>query len=103
MEDDRPHDILAAEGFIVPGEDPALHHGPVVVPEAPFTAGDPPHDVLAAEEFAVPAGRLAGASSGGRSTPGSDVPRRRRGRLAAGAAAAAAAAAGVTVRLRRRR
>jgi hypothetical protein len=39
---DRPHDVLAAEEFVVPAPDPGLH-------------GDGPHDVLAAEEFVVPA------------------------------------------------
>jgi hypothetical protein len=38
----RPHDVLAAEEFVVPAPDPGLH-------------GDEPHDVLAAEEFVVPA------------------------------------------------
>jgi hypothetical protein len=102
------HDVLAAEEFIVPAGDPALHHAPVVVPDAPFSAGDPPHDVLAAEEFAMPAGRAAvdrrsaGAGSSGAAEPsGADGPRRRRGRFIAGAAAAVAA--GVTVLLRRGR
>jgi hypothetical protein len=39
---DGPHDVLAAEEFVVPAPDPGLH-------------GDGPHDVLAAEEFVVPA------------------------------------------------
>jgi hypothetical protein len=39
---DGPHDVLAAEEFVVPARDPGLH-------------GDEPHDVLAAEEFVVPA------------------------------------------------
>ncbi len=39
---DGPHDVLAAEEFVVPAPDPRLH-------------GDGPHDVLAAEEFVVPA------------------------------------------------
>jgi hypothetical protein len=39
---DKPHDILAAEEFVVPAADPGLHR-------------DEPHDVLAAEEFVVPA------------------------------------------------
>jgi hypothetical protein len=37
-----PHDVLAAEEFVVPAPDPGLH-------------GDDVHDVLAAEEFVVPA------------------------------------------------
>jgi hypothetical protein len=39
---DGPHDVLAAEEFVVPAPDPRLH-------------GDGAHDVLAAEEFVVPA------------------------------------------------
>jgi hypothetical protein len=39
---DEPHDVLAAEEFVVPAPDPGLH-------------GDEPRDVLAAEEFVVPA------------------------------------------------
>ncbi|MFZ0384638.1 MAG: hypothetical protein WAL22_03140 [Solirubrobacteraceae bacterium] len=39
---DGPHDVLAAEEFVVPAPDPGLH-------------GDEPRDVLAAEEFVVPA------------------------------------------------
>jgi len=37
----KPHDVLAAEEFVVPAPDPALHQEPL--------------DVLAAEEFVVPA------------------------------------------------
>jgi len=51
-----PHDVLAAEEFEVGSADPALHHGPLRLPDDPM-ADDEPHDVLAAEEFAVPAGR----------------------------------------------
>jgi hypothetical protein len=55
---EKPHDILAAEEFAMPSEDPDLHHGPVRLPEDP--SGIPePHDVLAAEEFAMPAPRRA--------------------------------------------
>ena len=44
--EDRPHDILAAEEFAIPGQEPGVPHDM-----------DPrPHDVLAAEEFAFPAG-----------------------------------------------
>jgi hypothetical protein len=39
---DAAHDVLAAEEFVVPAPDPALHH-------------DEAHDVLAAEEFGMPA------------------------------------------------
>jgi hypothetical protein len=52
--DDAAHDVLAAEAFQVPGADPDLHHGPVVLPEDP-TGNAEPHDILAAEEFAMPA------------------------------------------------
>jgi len=52
--DEPPHDVLAAEAFAVPAPDPALRHGPVVVPEDP-SGIEEPHDVLAAEEFAMPA------------------------------------------------
>src|SRR5947207_15191068 len=52
-----PHDILAAEAFVVPGPDPELHpHGPVRLPEDPTGIAEA-HDVLAAEEFAMPAPR----------------------------------------------
>ncbi len=58
-----PHDILAAEAFVVPGPDPELHpHGPVQLPEDPTGIAEP-HDVLAAEEFAMPAPRLGGGRS----------------------------------------
>jgi hypothetical protein len=74
-------DVLAAEAFAVPGPDPALRHGPVVLPEDPSGIAEP-HDILAAEEFAMPAGRPAPEPSGGLgSGPGA------RGRLAALAAA----------------
>jgi hypothetical protein len=52
------HDVLAAEAFAVPGPDPALRHGPVVLPEDPSGIAEP-HDILAAEEFAMPAARPA--------------------------------------------
>jgi hypothetical protein len=49
-------DVLAAEEFGMPAGDPALHHGPVTLPSDPTGIAEP-HDVLAAEEFAMPAGR----------------------------------------------
>ncbi|MFZ0043896.1 MAG: hypothetical protein WAK93_21480 [Solirubrobacteraceae bacterium] len=50
-------DVLAAEEFVVPAPDPALgHHGPVQLPDDP-TGIVEAHDVLAAEEFAMPAPR----------------------------------------------
>jgi hypothetical protein len=55
-----PHDILAAEAFVVPAPDPELHrHGPVQLPDDPTGIAEP-HDVLAAEEFAMPAPRPGG-------------------------------------------
>ena len=52
--EDKPHDVLAAEEYGVPAADPALHHGPVRLPDDPTGIAEP-HDVLAAEEFALPA------------------------------------------------
>jgi hypothetical protein len=57
---ERPHDILAAEEFVLPAGDPGLHsHGPLKLPDDP-TGIVEPHDVLAAEEFAMPAPRPGG-------------------------------------------
>jgi hypothetical protein len=50
------HDVLAAEAFAMPAPDPALHAGPVTLPEDPTGIAEP-HDVLAAEEFPMPAAR----------------------------------------------
>ncbi|HWF54754.1 MAG TPA: hypothetical protein VG223_09010 [Solirubrobacteraceae bacterium] len=61
---DDVHDVLAAEEFGVGAADPALRHGPVILPPDP-TGITEPHDVLAAEEFAMPA-----------APPGSSVPLR---------------------------
>ncbi len=74
--DDQAHDVLAAEEFGVPAPDPALHHGPVSLPQDPTGIAEP-HDVLAAEEFAMPAPRpgAAGDEAGQRE-------RRRRGGFA---------------------
>jgi hypothetical protein len=63
------HDVLAAEEFGMPAGDPALHHGPVRLPDDPTGIAEP-HDVLAAEEFALPAPRRA-------ETLGAPAPRRR--------------------------
>ena len=52
--DESAHDILAAEAFAMPGPDPALHHGPIRLPDDPTGIAEP-HDVLAAEEFPMPA------------------------------------------------
>jgi hypothetical protein len=57
---ESPHDILAAEAFVVPAPDPELHpHRPMQLPEDPTGIAEP-HDVLAAEEFAMPAPRPGG-------------------------------------------
>jgi hypothetical protein len=45
-ENEDAHDVLAAEEFAIPAEEPGIPHDRS--PEA--------HDVLAAEEFAMPAG-----------------------------------------------
>ena len=57
---DPAHDVLAAEEFGMPDRDPALHHGPVTLPSDPTGIAEP-HDVLAAEEFAMPTPRTSGA------------------------------------------
>lgn len=87
------HDVLAAEEFGMPARDPALHHGPVALPEDPTGIAEP-HDVLAAEEFAMPAGH-----------GGSDVVSGPRSRLGPPRPLLAAAALALiaTVLLRRRR
>jgi hypothetical protein len=57
-EPQEPHDVLAAEEFVVPAPDPLLHHEPLNVPDDPDDpeGESPPHDVLAGEEFPIPAG-----------------------------------------------
>jgi hypothetical protein len=62
---DKPHDVLAAEEFVVPAPDPSLRkpepHDVLAAEEFSMPAPDPrlrqddPHDILAAEEFALPA------------------------------------------------
>jgi hypothetical protein len=56
-EPQEPHDVLAAEEFVVPAPDPLLHHEPLNVPDDPDDpeGESPPHDVLAGEEFPIPA------------------------------------------------
>jgi hypothetical protein len=49
---DDPHDILAAEEFVLPAPDPTLRRPRL--PEDPTGVAEP-HDVLAAEEFPFPA------------------------------------------------
>jgi hypothetical protein len=57
-EGEPPHDVLAAEEFVIPQPEPSVPHDP-----------DPtPHDVLAAEEFAFPA---PGGAAGQSQRPGS--------------------------------
>lgn len=53
-EEERAHDVLAAEAFAVPAPDPGLRPRRVVLPEDPSGILEP-HDILAAEEFAMPA------------------------------------------------
>ena len=53
-DEEKPHDVLAADEYGMPAPDPALHHGPVTLPDDPTGIAEP-HDVLAAEEFALPA------------------------------------------------
>lgn len=89
------HDILAAEAFAVPGPDPSLRHGPVVLPEDPSGIAEP-HDILAAEEFAMPVGRPA-------RTPRGALGRGSGPKVSLGAIAAAGLAALAASRLRRRR
>jgi hypothetical protein len=86
---DRPHDVLAAEEFELGAADPALHHGRVTPPPDPSGIAEP-HDVLAAEEFALPAGPSpvpAGRSGGVK--PGSWTAVAMRGPRADGGARAA--------------
>lgn len=61
-EEEPAHDVLAAEEFALPAPDPAIHHGPVALPEDP-TGLVEAHDVLAAEEFAMPAPRPPSAAT----------------------------------------
>jgi hypothetical protein len=91
-----PHDVLAAEEFVVPAPDPVLrHHGPVALPGDPSGIAEP-HDVLAAEEFALPAPTHARA-------PLWPEPRRRPARRATVTVAVGALAFLVARRIRRKR
>ena len=113
---DRPHDVLAAEEFVVPGGDPALRHeephdvlaaeefgvptgdpslarGPLALPDEPYPALEP-HDVLAAEEFAMPAGHPVATAA--------DPTPRSPARARVLAAAAVTGAVALVVRRRRR-
>lgn len=51
---DKPHDVLAAEEFAIPGPEAVWRDRPVELPPEP-DGSDEPHDVLAAEQFAMPA------------------------------------------------
>jgi hypothetical protein len=66
---DGPHDVLAAEEFVLPAPDPRLKRPRL--PEDPAGIAEP-HDVLAAEEFPMPAPpeRLAGADTSERGRQG---------------------------------
>ncbi|MGI8903607.1 MAG: hypothetical protein ACR2IP_08130 [Solirubrobacteraceae bacterium] len=80
-EQEPAHDVLAAEEFALPAPDPAIHHGPVALPEDPTGLAEA-HDVLAAEEFAMPAPRPPSAATLARRRRTSD-------RILAGAGAGA--------------
>ncbi len=66
-EEEKAHDVLAAEAFAMPAPDPTLRHRPIRLPDDP-SGIEEPHDVLAAEEFPAPAPRQAAppATSAGR-------------------------------------
>jgi hypothetical protein len=49
---EQPHDVLAAEEFVMPAPDPTLKRPRL--PDDPTGIAEP-HDVLAAEEFPMPA------------------------------------------------
>jgi hypothetical protein len=83
-----PHDVLAADEFVVPAPDPDLRR-PMRVPEDPAGIAEP-HDVLAAEEFPMPAVHP-------RAAEGISAPQRR------GFAAALGALALIALRRRSRR
>lgn len=57
QDEEKPHDVLAAEEFAIGTRDPSR------IPPDP-TGIDEPHDVLAAEEFAMPAGAEPHAEGG---------------------------------------
>jgi hypothetical protein len=80
---DDPHDVLAAEEFELGTADPVLHQGPVTPPPDPSGISEP-HDVLAAEEFALPAGRRAGVADGSWTAVAMRGPRAGGGARAAG-------------------
>jgi len=68
---DAAHDVLAADAFAMPAQDPDLHHhGPIQLPEDPTGTAEP-HDILAAEEFPMPASHV--------SRPGTTLAERRGG------------------------
>jgi len=95
---EEPHDVLAAEEFVVPAPDRLLHHEPVDVPEDPDDpeGQSPPHDVLAGEEFPIPAAPGGSGPGEGDGSPGGPGARSK-------AAAGVALLAGLVAVLRRRR
>lgn len=101
-EPQEPHDVLAAEEFVVPAPDPLLQHEPLNVPDDPDDpeGESPPHDVLAGEEFPIPAapGRTGeGEGTEPASAGGSG------GRSKAKAGVIGAVAVGIAAMVRRRR
>lgn len=99
---EEPHDVLAAEEFVVPAPDPLLHHEPLNVPENPDDpeGQEPPHDVLAGEEFPIPAppGRSGDGGAGTALSSGASAARSQ-----AAKGGAAALLLGLVALLRRRR
>lgn len=83
QQEEAAHDVLAAEAFAVPAPDPALRHGPVVLPEDPTGIPDA-HDILAAEEFAMPAPTSRRAAARATLARGAESPRRPLAAIAAG-------------------
>jgi hypothetical protein len=101
-ETQEPHDVLAAEEFVVPAPDPMLQHEPLNVPDDPDDpeGESPPHDVLAGEEFPIPAatGRPGDAETTEPSSAGGSG-----GRSKAKAGVIGAVLVGIAAMVRRRR
>ncbi len=98
----EPHDVLAAEEFVVPAPDPMLQHEPLNVPDDPDDpeGQSPPHDVLAGEEFPIPAatGRSAAEEAAESASTGGSG-----GRSKAKAGVIGAVVVGIAAMVRRRR
>ncbi|HET9094835.1 MAG TPA: hypothetical protein VFN36_07070 [Solirubrobacteraceae bacterium] len=92
--DDPPHDVLAAEEFVVPAPDPALRPEELELPTD--LVGGEARDILVAEEFAMPAPDEARV----RRRP---LPPSRRSAVRAALLAVPALLAGLRFRRRRRR